>query len=113
MEALIAQKESKYNKLVEEYKSGALDNEHIGYVKRLFKDYGTYKDAAMYVKQIEECYDEEMKQLCALRDEKRDILKSFNELGLLSQKKKAALKFRLKEVNDKIEKMENRMNGKS
>ncbi|MDE6420054.1 MAG: toll/interleukin-1 receptor domain-containing protein, partial [Lachnospiraceae bacterium] len=113
VEALVAQKESKYNKLVEEYKSGALDNEHIGYVKRLFKEYGTYKDAAMYVKQIEECYDEETKQLNALRDEKRDILKSFNELGLLSMKKKAVLKVRLKEVNDKIEKMENRMNGKS
>ncbi|MDE5819997.1 MAG: toll/interleukin-1 receptor domain-containing protein [Lachnospiraceae bacterium] len=113
VESIIARKESKYNKLVEDYKNGALANMHIITVKRMFEDYRTYKDAAMYVKQIEEWYYEESKKLYELQEERREILRSFSGLTLFSKKKRGELEWRLKEVNDKIEKMENSVNGKS
>lgn len=113
VESIIARKESEYNKLVEKYKGGKFANEHIVTVKRMFEGYGTYKDAALYVKQVDEWYDEETRKLNALRDEKRDIVKRFRDLGPFSKKKKDALAWRLNEVNDEIERVENIINGKS
>lgn len=95
----IEDKEKRYQQLVEGYKTGNIKMTY-GQLKREFLSFGDYKEAAKYVKEVEE-------QRRALEDERRVIMNSFQDLGVFAKKKRAELERRLKEVNEKIEKFNN------
>ena len=103
---LIEDKEKKYGRLVFEYESGNTQKSQ-GQIKREFASFGIYKDAAKYVEKIEQTITAQEEKLSTLIDEKRDIMNSFQDLGIFAVRKRAELESQLRQINEEIEKFEN------
>ncbi len=102
---IIDAKAAKYEKLVADYKSGQTKIS-CDQLKRTFLSFGEYKDAISYANSIDISISETEEKIKALQDEKRTIMNSFMDLGFFSGKKRRELEFKLKAVNDEIEKLE-------
>lgn len=101
---IINEKQSNYDKLVEEYESGRMKKTYRQYIQA-FSNYGDYRNAQEYVQKIAAFEFQQEKKYKELQDEKKDVLRSYTSLGLFPGKKRKELDEKLKIVNKKIEEM--------
>ena len=105
-EEAIKAKEKRYLDFVKKYNEKSLGNLSNGQIKRTFESFGHYREAEQYAQKIAAQIEEKPRKLNALQDEKRELVKSFSELGFFDGKKKRKLESRLSAINAEVEKLQ-------
>lgn len=114
-ENAINQKEKRYEDFVRKYNENLLGDMNNRQIRRTFELFGKgYKEVPDYVKKIDEILKEDevrLQMLQTLQDEKREILKSFADLGRFSGRKRREKEMRLGEIDEEIEKLKAYINN--
>ncbi len=108
-EKAAADKEKRYADFLAKYNGNLFANKSKRQIKREFELFGKYKDALGYIEKLNEEIKKDELRLNDLNDEKREIMKKFAGLGRFSGKKRKELEYRLEQIRDEMEKIENEM----
>lgn len=108
-EKAAADKEKRYADFLAKYNGNLFANKSKRQIKREFELFGKYKDALGYIEKLNEEIKKDELRLNDLNDEKREIMKKFADLGRFSGKKRKELEYRLEQIRDEMEKIENEM----